>query len=398
MISVHDAQTLLDQSIAPLGTETVSLVEAWGRVLREPVASTEDLPPFDRSAMDGYAVSLDDSADEFEIVGEIRAGQSIDLELKPGQTVRILTGARLPSSGLKVIMQEHVELRDQRIKLLQKITATFVRKRGEDASAGETLLQPGAILDATAAAVLASVGKTKILVSKRPRILHLTTGDEIVPPAQTPATGQIRNSNASLIAGLCREQGIHELSHFHAGDDLPQLLQILTDAKPESYDLILISGGSGSGTYDFSGELFRQLEATIQFREVNVRPGKPLIFGTAGKQVIFGLPGNALSHFVCFHLFVRRALERQVDRPPSATTHGFLAEAMAETKNARETWWPARAVLREGRLECAPVAWKSSGDITRLPASNALIKVPASTSQLPAGSMVELLPTRSLIS
>jgi molybdopterin molybdotransferase len=398
MISVSDAQSVIDQCVAPLGAETVSLSDAPGRVLREPVASAEDLPPFDRSAMDGYAVRSDDSVDEFEVVGEIRAGQSIDLEIKPGKAIRILTGARLPGSGLKVIMQEHVELRDQRIRLLQKNASSNVRLRGEDARAGEILLKPGAILDATATAVLASVGKTTLLVSRRPRILHLTTGDEIVPPTQIPAAGQIRNSNASLIAGLCREQGVGGVSHFHAGDDLPQLLQTLSEADAKAHDLILISGGSGSGTYDFSAELFRHLGATIRFRDVNVRPGKPLIFGTAGAQIVIGLPGNALSHFVCFHLFVRRTLERLLERPTLNLVHGFLAEPMAETKNARETWWPARVNFREGRPECTAVAWKSSGDITRLPAANALIRVPASTSQLTEGSMVELLPTRSMVS
>src|SRR5277367_5548029 len=128
MISVHDAQALLDQSIAPLGTETVSLSEAWGRVLREPVASAEDLPPFDRSAMDGYAIRLDDDAKQFEVVGEIRAGQSVDLQLRPGQAMRILTGARLPGPGLKVAMQEDVERVGTRLTITKSSPATHIRK------------------------------------------------------------------------------------------------------------------------------------------------------------------------------------------------------------------------------------------------------------------------------
>jgi molybdopterin molybdotransferase len=282
---------------------------------------------------------------------------------------------------------------------LKRTSASNVRLRGEDSKAGVVLLTPGITLDATAVALLASVGKTSVLVSKQPRILHLTTGDEIVSPEQTPKPGQIRNSNASLISALCREHGDDAVSHFHAGDNLPSLLKIFSDAKAETYDMVLISGGSGQGTYDFSAELFRHLGAAIHFREVNVRPGRPLIFGTtAQSQIVFGLPGNALSHFVCFHLFVRRVLDRLLTRPGSTATRGFLAESMSDTMNARETWWPAQASLKNGRLECRALPWKSSGDITRLPSANALIQVPASTSHLDAGTMVELLLTRNLIS
>ncbi len=399
MISVLQAQELIHQHTGALLSGAVPLSLAHGGVLQEPVAAPEDMPPFDRSAMDGYAVRGDDGADSFELVGEIRAGQAVDRQLQPGQAIRIFTGARMPGPGLKVVLQEHVEVRGQRMHLLKRSPAANVRLRGEDARAGEILLAPGVTLDATAVALLASVGKTVVRVSRNPAILHLTTGDEIVSPDQTPEPGQIRNSNASLISGLCREQGVETVRHFHAGDDLPVLLEILSGAKTETYDMILISGGSGQGTYDFSAELFRHLEAAIHFREVNVRPGKPLIFGTTARaQVVFGLPGNALSHFVCFHLFVRRAIDRMLARPAPAAVSGFLAEALTETANARETWWPARISLNEGRLECRALPWKSSGDITRLPSAQALIKVPASTPHLAAGMMAELLLTRALSS
>jgi molybdopterin molybdotransferase len=396
MISVIEAQKKIGEHAVALVPETVPLARAHGRVLSESVAADEDLPPFDRSAMDGYAIRGDDDATQFEVVGEIRAGQSVDLELQPGQAVRILTGARLPGLGLKVVMQEDVDVAGTRLLIPKQSAATHIRKRGEDALAGEILVQPGRVLDATALAVLASVGKADPLVSTIPRILHLTTGDEIVPPDVTPAEGQIRNSNAFLIAGLCREQGIDGITHYHVPDDLEEMSRTLLEAEPENFDVILISGGSGGGTYDFSMQLFLTLGATIHFRAVNVRPGKPLIFGTTAKQLVFGLPGNALSHYVCFHLFVRRALEGLLGRTESTAQKCFLTEPMTDTHNARETWWPAQAVLRAGRLECRALAWKSSGDITRLPAANGLIHVPASTSRLDAGTMVELLFTRNL--
>ena len=398
MISVVEAQELIDRKVSALGSESVSLAQAHGRVLRESVASAEDLPAFDRSAMDGYAIRMDDDAKQFEVVGEIRAGQSVDVALRPGQAVRILTGARLPGAGLKVVMQEDVDVNGQRLLITKQSSATHIRKRGEDAQAGEVLLAPGQVLDATALAVLASVGKASPIVSMIPRIVHLTTGDEIVAPDETPAEGQIRNSNASLIAGLCREQRVETITHRHVGDDPVAMKAAFEKVEAKTFDLVLISGGSGGGTYDFTSELFATLGATIHFRHVNVRPGKPLIFGSSSAQIVFGLPGNALSHFVCFHLFVRRALDRLLARPVSTTAQGILAVSLPDPNNPRETWCPAKAILNQGRLECCAMPWKSSGDITRLPAANALMKVPASTSQLDAGSMVELLLTRSLSS
>ena len=395
LISVANAQATITQRISPLAAETVTIASAHGRVLREPVATMEDLPPFDRSAMDGYAIRMDDTAKQFEVVREIRAGQSINITLRPGQAVRILTGGRLPGPGLKVIMQEDVDIMGERLLITKTSPASHVRKRGEDAHAGEILVWPGTILDATSLAVLASVGKNAPLVSTLPRILHLTTGDEIVSPDQTPNEGQIRNSNATLIAGLCREQGVDAPTHLHVGDDAVEMVRVLREAQPENFDLVLISGGSGSGTYDFSADLFATLRATILFRSVNVRPGKPLIFGTSAKQAVFGLPGNALSHFVCFHLFVRPALCRLLDLPSPVTTSSHLSEELPDAMNARETWWPARAQIDNGRVTCVPLPWKSSGDITRLPAANALLRVPASTSRLDKGSIVELLFTRA---
>lgn len=394
MISVAEAQAEIDRRVWTLADEATSLHQIHGRVLREQITADDDLPPFDRSAMDGYAVRRDEDEDAFEVVGEIRAGQAIDWELQPGQALRIFTGARMPGPNLRVLLQEHVESKGSRIRVVKKSPAIHVRFRGEDARAGEVLLGPGTVVDATAAALLATLGRTSVRVTKMPRILHLTTGDEIVPPEQTPEPGQIRNSNASLIAALCREQGVETITQIHAGDNLPAMQARLTEAKVESFDLVLISGGSGAGSYDFSGELLRQLGATIHFREINVRPGKPLIFGTTRSQIIFGLPGNALSHFVCFHLFVRRALNRLLSRAVVDLTQAILVETMRDTSNARETWWPAQVRLREGRVECMALPWQSSGDITRLPAAQALIRVAASTAELTAGTRVELLFTR----
>jgi molybdopterin molybdotransferase len=395
MISVAEARDTIRRHAAPLSVETVPLDRAHGRILREPVATSEDVPPFDRSAMDGYAILADDPADEWHVVGEIRAGDATAPPFGPGEALRIFTGARLPAPGLKVVMQEDVVANPPRIRLLRRSDGNHVRRQGEDARAGEILLQPGTRLDATGVALLASVGKTAVPVSRSPRVFHLTTGDEIVDPGQPLAPGQIRNSNGPLIAALCREWGAGEVTHLHARDDLPAMIDLLAGVDIKAHDLILISGGSGGGKYDFTGELLRHLGVEIHFRQVDVRPGKPLLFGTSPAQLVFGLPGNALSHFVCFHLFVRTALKGLLGRSGAPETSVILAEPMLGTGNSRETWWPARTEFHEGRVEVRAVQWKSSGDITRLPGADALIQIPAGTPQLSTGAGVGYLSTRT---
>jgi molybdopterin molybdotransferase len=389
MITVAEAQAEIGRRVSLLPTEAIPASEARQRILRETIFCPEDMPPFDRSAMDGYALRRGDEAEWWTVRGEIRAGQAIDAETRPGEAWRIFTGARLPGPGLKVVMQENVEEKAGRIRLITPTQDRHVRFQGEDAKAGEPLLESGAVLNPAALGLLASLGKSEVSVTRKPRAFHLTTGDEIVSVDAPLGPGQIRNSNAALIGALVREWG-GEVSHAHAPDDGQAMFAQLESAAAKNCDLILISGGSGGGKYDFTAQVCDRLGATIHFRQVDVRPGKPLLFGACGRAVIFGLPGNALSHFVCFHLFVRRALAKMLGIEASEES-ASLAEEMSDTFNPRETWWPVRAEIRSGRREVSALAWKSSGDITRLPAAQGLIRVPARTERLPAGSTLRYL-------
>ena len=394
MISVTEALGTIRKLAHPLPDEPVPLEQVSGRILRESVAAPEDMPPFDRSAMDGYAIRDDEKADDLEVVAEIRAGQTLDHQLAPGHAIRIFTGARLPPGpGLRVVMQEDTQVAGEgkRVRLLRRSSEHFIRRRGEDARAGEVLLQPGLRLHPAGVSLLAALGKTTVRVTRSPKILHLTTGDEIVPPGQPLRPGEIRNSNAYLIGALCRERGAG-VTHLHAPDRLEEMTALLAGADPSRFDLILLSGGSGGGAYDFTAALFEFLKAKIEFRQVAVRPGKPLIFGRSEKQLVFGLPGNAVSHLVCFHLFVRAALTGLLGLADVSSGTAALAEPARE--NPRETWWPVASTLRDGRLHATPLGWKNSGDITRLASADGLIRIPSGSAQLPAGHLVEYLPLR----
>jgi molybdopterin molybdotransferase len=404
----------LDEAIAeirsrcqPLPSVRVSLEEAFGRVLRETVCAPEDLPACDRSTRDGYAVLQSDATESFQVVDVIHAAGWKPRQLQFGEAVRVATGAVLPCDGLRVVMQENVERSGNKIKIIKRESAANFRKRGEDVKAGEPLVQAGARLDAGKLALLASAGCAQPLVSPPLRVVHFTTGDEIIPPAQTPQPGQVRDSNSILIRSLLQRWPC-DVFQAHLPEDFEQAREEISNFKSQisNADVVLISGGASVGEKDFTRPILEWLGFETVFSQVNLRPGKPLIFGVDGGasvpasrlvsslaspnkfRVAFGLPGNPLSHFVCFHFAVATALAKLTGEAPPAFLHGRLAVALADAACPRETLWPARLELAELR----PLPWASSGDVTCFAEANALIRVPANCDSLAADAVLDFLP------
>ena len=395
--SLEEAMAEIRSRCQRLPAVRAPLAEAFGRVLCETICAPEDLPPFDRSARDGYAILTDDTAEYFQIVDTLHAVDWKPRSLQPGQTVRVATGTALPCGGLRVVMQEHVERDGDRIRVLKQERVTNIRLRGEDVKAGQPLVQAGVRLNAGALALFATAGCTRPLVSPRPRVAHFTTGDELVPPHQTPGPGQIRDSNSSLIRELLQHTPC-DLEQTHLSDDFDTAWRQLDPERLAHVDLILVSGGASVGVRDFTRPLLERLGFEIVFGQVNVRPGKPLIFGIDGMRAAFGLPGNPLSHFVCFHFAVARALARMTGEDPPAFLRALLAAELDDAPCPRETLWPARLEWNAGAPRLRPLAWASSGDLTCLPAANALIRVPANQGSLMAGIEVDFLPAAAMIS
>jgi molybdopterin molybdotransferase len=374
----------------------VPLAETFGRVLRETVCAPDDLPTFDRSAMDGFAVRRDDSAIEFRVVDSLRAGDWKPRALQAGEAVRIATGAALPGDGLQVVMQEDTQREGDLVRVLRREDALHIRFRGEDLRAGQPLVREGARLDAGALALLASIGHVEPLVSPRLRVLHLTTGDEIVLPQQTPKPGQIRDCNSILIRSLLRAWPC-EVEHRHLPEEFELAWLALDEGRAVSADLLLVSGGASVGERDFTRALLERLGFEIVFGQIKARPGKPMLFGVSGSRVAFGLPGNPLAHFVCFHLDVATALARLLGAEALPQfLRGKLAVELRDEPCPRETLWPARLEWSGSTPLLHPLAWSSSGDITCLAEANALIRVPAGCGILDAGAEVEFLPTTRL--
>jgi len=394
--SLDEAITEISTRCQPLPPVHVSLKESFGRVLRETVCAPEDLPADDRSTRDGYAVLVDDPAESFQIVDAIHAADWKPRQLQRGEAVRVATGAVPPCDGVRVVMQEHVERNGDHIRITKREASLNLRRRGEEVKAGQPLLTAGSRLDAGKLSLLATAGCTKPLASPRLTVAHFTTGDELVLPDQTPKPGQIRDSNSSLVHGLLQPIQV-DLEQTHLPEDFEAAWSQLDLDRIARAELVLVSGGASVGDKDFTRPLLERLGFEIVFSQVNVRPGKPLIFGVNGTRVAFGLPGNPLSHFVCFHFAVATALAKLAGENPPTFLRGRLATKLDDVTCPRETLWPARLEWNDGSLRLHPLAWMSSGDVTCLASANALMRVPAKKDSLEAGAELDFLPAAGML-
>lgn len=391
MISLAEARTIIADTVRPLDPEVAPYTAAQGRVLRTDVAAEEDLPAFDRSAMDGYAVGAEDRSERFRIVGEIQPGTAPQVEIRAGECARIFTGAQIPAGASQVIMQENVEREGGWMTPALRDAKTWIRYRGEDARRGDLLLRTGVRLHAGEMALLAQLGVVQPRVSPAPRVIHFATGNELTDPAAVPAAGQIRDSNSTLIAALLAECGARLVHQRRCGDALDTLTAGIADAG-DAWDMLLISGGASVGDYDFGARALEALGFTIHFRQINLRPGKPLVFAIRGRQCAFVIPGNPVSHFVTFHTAIHRALECLENAPPSWPLMRVpLAADLPSKPDARETFWPAHVALSDGALQAHPLAWQSSGDLRGLIGANALLPIAPGSEAVKAGAFVDAL-------
>ncbi len=391
MISLAEARAIIAQTVSPLDAAPTPLSEVRGRVLREDVAAEEDMPAFDRSAMDGYAVRAEDRSERFRVVGEIQPGAAPAMEIHTGECARIFTGAQIPAGASQVIMQENAARDGEWMTPSQRDAKTWIRHRGEDARRDDVLLRAGVRLRAGELALLAQLGVTQPHVSPAPRVIHFATGNELTDPAVAPGAGQIRDSNSTLIAALLAEYGARLTHQRRCGDALHTLTAAVA-AAGDAWDALLISGGASVGDYDFGARALEALGFAIHFRQINLRPGKPLIFATRGRQCAFVIPGNPVSHFVTFHTAVRHALECLENAPPSwPLAHLALVAALPAKPDARETFWPAHVALRDGALRVHPLAWQSSGDLRGLVGANALLPIAPGMGAAKVGACVDVL-------
>jgi molybdopterin molybdotransferase len=306
LIDIATARERVLAAVEPLSTEDVPLREALGRVLAADVSAEEDLPPFDSSAMDGYAV-IAGPAGELEVVDESSAGHPATRTLAGGQAIAISTGAQIPEGADAVVPVERVQVQDGRVIVPDTSAGANVRHAGDDVRSGEPVLRAGTLLGPGELAVAASLGHASLPCGGRPRVAVLVTGDELVEPGQPLGPGQIRNSNAIAMVAQAERAGSDVVTSAIVPDNLEATVAALSSAL-ESADVVCISGGVSVGPHDHVKPALAELGVEENFWRVALKPGKPTWFGTRGRQLVFGLPGNPVSAMVTFHLFARPAL------------------------------------------------------------------------------------------
>lgn len=401
MVSVEQALEIVLREAHELPVEDVALDAALGRVLAVDVVADRDLPPFDRAAMDGYAVRARDVAQApaaLEVVGEVRAGEQPPLALGAGQAVRIMTGAPVPPGADAVQQVEKTQPLDEfRVTILASLDAgQNVAPRGSEVRAGERVLARGRIVDPAAIGVLATTGHSRVRVGRRPVVALLVTGDELVGVEAVPGPSQIRNSNGPAVAAQARLAGASVELLGVAPDRQDAIAGALRLGL--SADLLIVSGGVSAGDYDLVEPALQELGVTLLFTKVAVKPGAPLVFGRRESTLVFGLPGNPVSAQVTFELFVRPALlklqgARALARPRLWVT---LAAAV-RNRSGRRCHVPARVRFEDGRLVARPLRSSGSGDLVAHARANALVVLEADRSEAAAGETAAALPLGSFL-
>ena len=401
MLSVAEAQKIILDSVRPCEAERAPLLEALGRVLAQDASAKDDLPPFDNSAMDGYAVRADDVAGAsrdtpiaLSVVADIAAGHPSDVVVERSQAARIMTGAPLPAGADAVVPIEatdepvHGGELPAQVKVLHKsIRGEHIRLAGGDVRSGDRALSAGAVIRPSEIALLAALGLAEVRVIRRPRVAVLATGDELVQPGEPMRPGQIRNANGLGTAAQVLRYGGLPIQLGIARDTADELRARLAEGLSAKADLFVVSAGVSVGAYDLVKDVVRT-EGDLHFWRVRMRPGKPLAFGRFGGVPFFGLPGNPVSAMLTFEQFVRPAILKM-----SGRTHWHkpvIEVELAEdvTSDGRETYARAR-VAREGDRYVAHLSGgQASNVLSALVAANALVVIPDGQTRIKAGARV----------
>lgn len=333
LISVDQARALIAANVEPLPFCLQSLETICGLTLAEDIYSPMDLPAFDQSSMDGYAIRKNDISETLIIQGESLAGDIHQLTLTDQQAIRIFTGAPIPLGADTVVMQEKVVTESGSIKIQDKKIekGSFIRIKGAELKKGELVLKKGTQLSAPVTGLLASMGITQIPVYPIPGITIIVTGKELRKPGESLDFGQVYESNAVFLSAALKQTGISKIELAFVGDDLAMIKQQIAMALPKS-EIIILTGGVSVGDYDFVRQALDENGVYCRFHKVKQRPGKPFYFGTIKNKIIFGMPGNPGSVITCYYEYVLPAIKHILQLPPQEEKTAFLKEEYYKVK------------------------------------------------------------------
>jgi molybdopterin molybdotransferase len=413
MLSVSEAQQRILSHFEPVEAQTLPLEQSAGRVLAQDIFAAIDLPLFDNSGVDGFALHASDlervrstGSITLSVIADIPAGSSTEITLRSGQAARIMTGAPVPEGAEAVVMVEDTDFNDRApgTPVPKNVTVykptksnTNIRQRGEDMRTGTKVLSRGQRLRPQDLGLLAMLGVATVPVHRRPRLALLSSGDELIPLEATLTPGKVRDSNTYTLSAQAAQSGVEVVRLGVAADERLAVQSMLERAVAEGIDVIVSSAGVSVGAFDFIKDVVEE-QGSLDFWKVNMRPGKPLAFGHYGRAIgdhyqdipFFGLPGNPVSAFIGFEVFVRPALERLGGAIPQPRPRQHARLAGPVNTDGRETYLRAVVTEENGTLVARLTGHQGSGNLLSLVQANALLIVPSGVKSLPANAEAEV--------
>jgi molybdopterin molybdotransferase len=384
MISVQEAISILNNNIPETTEVLVSLVQAQNHILAQDVISPINMPPFRQSSMDGFAVNVHDSL-QYDIIGEVKAGDTHLVDLKPGQAIKIFTGAAVPDSASAVIQIEKVRTVNLML-FLEELPSVGVNIRpiGEQINKNDIALSKGTIVNAAVIGFLAGLGVTSVMVYKKPAIGVLVTGDELVKPGQYLEHGKIYESNSIMLQAALLDSSFYDVKLYEVKDDLATTRRTINKALKEN-DVLLISGGISVGDYDFVKSALEYVHVQKLFYKVNQKPGKPLFVGKLNEKLVFALPGNPAASLTCFYVYVLPVLHKisKTTNEINRTSEKELTHQLT-INNSRSQF--LKASFEDSKVTV--LSHQNSSMLNTFAVANCLVFVPEGVYELEKGSKV----------
>lgn len=393
MISLSKAFAIVDREIAgiSLSSELLPVRKAPGRTIAENQVSRLDLPPFDKSAVDGYAVPAGDDGPEYDVLETVPAGCVPTEILAAGTAAKVMTGAPVPKGTGKVVMVEQTRRIEGKVRILSPSKAANICGKGEDVRRGQVILSVGTRLGPLEIAVLISAGITEVKVFRPVRVSIISTGDEIVDSPDRLAPGKIMNSNGPLLSALCNRCGLEVVDNSTVADEFAATLSAIRTALAKS-DLVLLSGGVSVGDFDFVPGAMAEAGLKMHFSKVAVKPGRPMTFASSCGKAAFGLPGNPVAVYLMFCLFVLRAARRITGQKNHVRLVTLpLGRDYRRRSAERIAYLPCR-LTRNGTIE--PTEYHGTAHLQALLGCDGLFVVPSGVTELPAGRKVDFISIR----
>lgn len=399
MITYEQALENILKNTPMLPTEKVLTEESLGRVLNEEIISAIEMPAFDRSAMDGYALNHLDAEKvpvKLKCIGLIQAGDVFNKKLKRGECVKIMTGAQVPENADCVVMVEYTRITEEGVEILKAAQRSEnIFFQGEDFKKGQIVLEKGTKILPSHIGILATVGRKFVKVFAKPKVAVLNTGGEIVSLGNKLGRNKIYNSNGPMLGALLESEGIKPVLLGIAKDNSKELKERIK--KGFAADILLISGGVSMGDYDLVPGILEELGVKKIFHKVNIKPGKPVFFGTKNKTVIFGVPGNPVSNFVAYHIFIRAVIQKMMgaQEPGPGFSEGIAATDFPK-KAGRRYFALAKISINEGMCCLSSIPGHSSADTLALSQADSLVMLDDASTVVKNKAKVKFITWRKI--